>query len=299
MGTDARLMILGGPNGVVNRATRMLEDLEAQWSRFRPDSELQRLNRRARGIPVRISPSTFALVARAVDAWRRTGGYFDPTGLDAVVALGYDRDFARVAARRDTDGPPVSGDSVPLPGCRDIVLDPMVSAVTLPPGVTLDLGGIGKGYAADLIATDLIDAGAAAVCVDLGGDLRVMGPGPYDGAWEIGFDAVPRDAEPRESRAPIRIASGAVATSTLMRRTWMHGGDVVHHLLDPTTGASARSGLSTVTVIAGEAWWAEVVAKAVFVAGPERGSALLNEFGLSAILVADDGVRTAVGTHWS
>ncbi len=303
MGTDARVMVLGGSGDLAERAEAALRGLEALWSRFREDSELTRLNRTDAGRPVRVSESTFSLIARAVDAWQRTGGRFDPTGHDAIVALGYDRDFASV---RD-GSPPIVGRTVEhdhhgtarsaLPGCADIILDSMVHAVTLPPGVSLDLGGIGKGYAADLTAAQLMAAGAEAVCVDLGGDIRVMGPGPYRDAWEVRFDDPVLAAE----FGRVRFASGAVATSTRLRRQWQRldttgDSESVHHLLDPSTGVSATSGLATVTVVAGVAWWAEVLAKAAFVAGPTAGASLLRSMGVDGVLVADDGtVHTTSG----
>ena len=283
MGTSARILALGEPPEAVDRARDTLDSLEAAWSRFRPESELSLLNATGGGRPVMVSPSTFALVARAVDAWRRTDGRFDPTGLSAIRAWGYDRDFAELAVMASEA--PVAGSTGPLVGCADIELEPLVRAVTLPVGTTLDLGGIGKGYAADLVAQELFGAGAESVCVDLGGDLRVMGPGPYDGAWETTFD----DADLSDRFGRLRFAQGAVATSTRMRRRWRRGDVALHHLLDPATGAPADSGLATVTVIAGEAWWAEVLAKAAFVAGAVDGCALLEDAGVDGVLVADDG----------
>ena len=286
MGTSARILAFGGPSEAVDRAHDSLAAMESAWSRFRPESELSLLNAAGGGRPVQVSPSTFALIARAVDAWRRTGGRFDPTGLAAIRAWGYDRDFAQLDGSRAGSDP--LAPSVPLLGCADIGLDPLVRAVTLPIGTTLDLGGIGKGYAADLVAAELMAAGATSVCVDLGGDLRVMGPGPYDGAWETTFE----DPVLSDRLGRLRFADGAVATSTRMRRRWRRGDVELHHLLDPATGAPAESGLATVTVIAGEAWWAEVLAKAAFVAGAADGCALLEDAGVDGVLIADDGTVT-------
>src|SRR5439155_18637591 len=140
---------------------------EAKWSRFRATSELCRLNDAA-GAPVVVSPDTFALIARAVDAWRDTGGRYDPTVLAALEAAGYDRDFDAVART----GAPATGERAPAPGCAEVEFDPMVSAVRLPHGVALDLGGIGKGAAADAVSAELFDAalpGVRGVLVNLGG----------------------------------------------------------------------------------------------------------------------------------
>ncbi len=266
----------------MDRAEDTLHELEARWSRFLPESELSLLNAAGGGRPVVVSPVTFALIARAVDACRRTGGTFDPTGLDAIRAWGYDRDFPEVEARRVPLGDVAAR---PFSGCSGIELDATVRAVMLPPDVTLDLGGIGKGYAADLVAADLAAAGATSVCVDLGGDLCVHGVGPYDGAWEVVFD----DADLASHWGRVRCASGAVATSTRLRRRWRRGTHEVHHLLDPATGAPASSGLASVTVVAGEAWWAEVLAKAAFVRGADAGAALVETEGADALLVTDTG----------
>ena len=114
---------------------------------------------RRAGAPVVVSAETFALVARAVDAWRDTGGRYDPTVLAALEAAGYDRDFDDVRRRRRRRRG--RGDPPPVPGCAAIELDPLVSAVRLPAGRALDLGGIGKGYAADVVSAELLDAGVA------------------------------------------------------------------------------------------------------------------------------------------
>ncbi|MEP6625485.1 MAG: FAD:protein FMN transferase, partial [Acidimicrobiia bacterium] len=288
MGTTARLLALGGAPEAMDRAEDTLHALEAKWSRFLPESELSLLNAAGGGRPVVVSAVTFALIARAVDAWRRTDGTFDPTGLDAIRAWGYDRDFPDVAplgAALDH----IAGQ--PFRGCGNIHLDSTVRAVTLPAGVRLDLGGIGKGYAADLVADDLLAAGVAAACVDLGGDLCVRGDGPYDGAWEVVFD----DPDLAARWGRLRCASGAMATSTRLRRRWRRGAREVHHLLDPATGAPAVSGLASVTVVAGEAWWSEVLAKAAFVRGAEAARALIERAGADGVLVADVGqvVETA------
>ena len=86
-----------GPAGLADDAVAQLEALEAQWSRFRPDSEISRLNARP-GVPVLVSATTFELIERAVDGWRLTAGRFDPTLLREVRAAGYDRSFELVGA---------------------------------------------------------------------------------------------------------------------------------------------------------------------------------------------------------
>jgi thiamine biosynthesis lipoprotein len=281
MGTDVEVIVVGGRPGMAAAVEARVEDLEARWSRFRPDSELSRLNR-AGGAPAVVSETTFGLVARAVEAWSATGGRFDPTVLDALEASGYDRTFE--AVERDAPAPVAA--PVPPPGCAAVVLDPVVRAVQLPVGTRLDLGGIGKGYAADLLATEVHDAGAAGVCVNLGGDLHVLGAAP-DGApaWVVEVEG-PADG-PRLGN--LVLAAGGVATSTRLRRAWRRAGTELHHLLDPATGRPAATGLASVTVLAAETWWAEVLAKAAFVAGAHDGARLIAEHDATGLFLHDDG----------
>jgi thiamine biosynthesis lipoprotein len=278
MGSRARVLAYGGPADLADRARARLLELEARWSRFVAASELSRLNA-AQGAPVVVSADTFDVIQLAIAAWRETEGRFDPTVIDALEAAGYDRTFA--------DVPPAAAARAArparVPGCGGIRLDRIVRSVRLPSGVRLDLGGIGKGRAADLIAAELLDAGAAGVCVDLGGDLRLAGGAPQPAGWRVQLDP---------SLAPARsllVAAGGVATSTRVRRHWSRGDEDRHHLIDPGSGRPAWTGLRAVTVVADTTAWAEILAKAAFVAGPEAGSELLAAHGVTGLLVRDDG----------
>ncbi|HMC52626.1 MAG TPA: FAD:protein FMN transferase [Acidimicrobiales bacterium] len=284
MGTEAHVIAVGDKErleDVLRQATRRVEELEAKWSRFRPTSELSRLNAAA-GRPVIVSPETFEAVARAVHAWYVTGGRFDPTVHRALIEAGYDRTFRDVpsdSSARD-HGP------VPVPGCGEIGLSRSVNAVTLPPGVTLDLGGIGKGYAADLIVRDMLRWGATGASVSLGGDVRVRGESPFGPAWVV---IVENPLQPGDELDRLVLGDGAVVTSTRLMRTWKRNGAEQHHIIDPTSGCPAWTGVAAVTVVASEASWAEVLAKAAFLAGVEEGLALLRTAGLTGFVIEDGG----------
>ena len=292
MGTDVEVLAVGADATAMatlgELASDALEAREARWSRFRPTSELCRLND-AGGAPVVVSAGTFSLIARAVDAWRDTGGRYDPTVLAALEAAGYDRDFdavARTGAGRDFDA--VSAAVAATPGCGDVELDDVVRAVRLPRNVTLDLGGIGKGAAADEVSAELLGAGVpgvTGVLVNLGGDLRARGEAPAPHGWVVEVD----DPLATGRTGLLAFVEGAIATSTKLRRNWTRGDHTLHHLIDPRTGVPAESGLASVTVVAGEAWRAEVLAKAAFVAGADDGRALIERAGATGLLVADDG----------
>jgi thiamine biosynthesis lipoprotein len=294
MGTDVEVFVLDGPDGLEARAAPAIERLEAKWSRFRPTSELCRLNA-AGGAPVVVSKETLTLIERAVDAWRATDGRYDPTVLGALEAAGYDRDFDAVRAAPDTAaaGTEVAGTEVagtdagglPTPGCAGITVDSFIGTVRVPPGVGLDLGGIGKGFAADLVAVELQEAGARGVLVNMGGDLRAVGDAPAPGAWVVEID----DPLATGRTGVVGLSAGAIATSTRLRRTWTRGGRALHHLIDPRTGLPAVSGVASITVIAGEAWRAEVLAKAAFIAGVDAGKALVEATGATGLFVTDAG----------
>lgn len=283
MGTTAHVLVVATTDDAARagaeRARERLFELEARWSRFLPTSEISVINR-AGGAPVIVSAETRALVARAVEGWRRTAGRFDPTVLDSLVALGYDRDFDAI----DRAAPaPVT--TIPAPGGAGIVVDRLVGAVRLPRGVHLDPGGIGKGLAADLVVEELLGAGLDGACVNVGGDLRVEGRPPGDApAWTVDLEHPITGA----SVVPLRLAGGAVASTWRTRRVWGPTGEH-HHLVDPATGASAYSGLAGTAVIAARAWWAEVLAKAAFLEGARGGAALLHAQGVSGFLFEDDG----------
>ena len=186
MGSDAHVVVVGAPNGMLEYAHARVAELEQHWSRFVESSDVCALRRNA-GEWVAVSDDTVRLVELAVEGWRISGGGFDPLVLDAVERAGYDRSFDEIEAC----GTNPDGIDVALP----VALAPMATAievatglVRLPPGCAFDPGGIGKGLAADKVVADLIGAGAAGACVNLGGDLRVAGRAPEGGDWTIAIE---------------------------------------------------------------------------------------------------------------
>lgn len=273
MGTTVELLVDAPPGDALEAAfddaCAEIERLEALLSRFRHDSELSELNRRGR---LRAGEDLLAVVALAIAARERTGGRFDPTVHDALVAAGYDRTFDEIPA----DGPePVSGARC---GGR-LAIDAVRREVTLGPGVRLDLGGIAKGYVVDRVAERL---GRAGPClVNAGGDVRVAGPARED-PWPVGVEA---PGEP----LVLGLRSGAAATSGRDRRHWRRGGREQHHLIDPARGRPAEGDLRTVTVVAAEASQAEVLAKALFLRGERAAREEADRCGVPAVLVTGDG----------
>lgn len=293
MGSAAHLLVLGADPACLDRARARLEEMESRWSRFLADSELSRVNSGG-GRTVRVSVETAQLVRRSVEAWRCTGGLYDPTVLPALEAAGYDRTFPEVEAQAPTQAATAG---TPAPGCGGIVVtvDELGGTVRLPPGVRLDLGGIGKGYAADQTVFELRQMGASGACVNLGGDVRVSGASPALAGWIVGITDPFGDEDSSDALTGVALANGAVTTSSRTRRRWRRGTREMHHVLDPRTGQPARTGLAAVSVVAAEAHWAEVFAKSVLVAGLDAGRQLLDSHGLAALLVTDTGELIRVG----
>jgi thiamine biosynthesis lipoprotein len=241
MGTEVELL-LDAPAGeraerALDRAESEFERFEQVMSRFRDDSELSGLNRDGRIEGA--SPDLVRVLELALAARERTGGRFDPTVHDAVVAAGYDRTFADVPA--EAPGPAPS----PAPCGGAVRVDG--STIELGPGTRLDLGGIGKGYAVDRVAELLALAGPC--LVNAGGDLAVRG-----GTWPVGVT----------DEITLELTRGGIATSGRDRRHWRVADTEMHHLIDPSTGRPAAGDLVSVTVVADSAANAEVLAKAAF-----------------------------------
>lgn len=267
----------------------LFQAAEARFTRFRPTSELAQVNAQA-GQWTPVSNVFWRLLTQALHLSRVTGGLFDPTVLNAVVATGYDRDFAEVRQRLA----PSHGQGQPmattLRGCWQAVeLDAAQHALRLPPGVKLDLGGIAKGETAQAAVAFLSQWGSC--LVDAGGDL-VAGDAPTGWpGWLVGiakpapFDPDPEDEEPEQDLAHLWLKNSALATSGTDYRRWQQGGITVHHLIDPRTGTAAATDLVTVSVLATEAAVAEAWAKAALISGAQAGRTLLEEHQHPAALV--------------
>ncbi len=245
MGTDVELLLDAEPGerveGALDRAEAEFERLEQVMSRFRDDSELSRLNRD--GTIAGASTDLVRVVELALEARESTGGRFDPTVHDALVAAGYDRTFDAVepdAIGQTVATPPRCGGRVLVKGL----------GIELQPGFRLDLGGIGKGYAADRVADLLAVVGPC--LVNAGGDIAVRG-----GAWPVGVT----------DEVTVELTRGGLATSGRDRRSWIRNGEARHHLIDPATGLPATESPIRVTVVAGSAAAAEVAAKTAFLGG--------------------------------
>ena len=284
MATDVSVQIAVPPSRWAEAAAAAdacmdwFDEVDARLSRFRPESELSRLNATA-GEWFAASDVLYECAALALESAECSGGLFDPTMLRQLCALGYDRDFAAIAHREVS---PAYGHQAPAERAawRAIALNPRRRRIRLPAGVQLDFGGIAKGWAADVALARYCAAFPGAL-INVGGDLRAHG-GPQPGElWSVGI----RDPrlelsgidDPTTHLATARLSRGAMATSGAVRRWWLRDGQRQHHLLDPRTGqpiplwtASSDepdSLIATATAFAPTAAQAEVAAKVALLRG--------------------------------
>jgi len=217
----------------------------------------------------------------AADLHWTTRGRFDPTILETLEACGYDRSFEDVAA--ESDAPPRFHRPA---GFRRVEIDEEQSRVRLPAGARIDLGGIGKGLAADLVARGLTERGARHVLLSLGGDVRAHGEPPAPAGWSI---PVEDPCRPPRVAFEYSLRNGAIVTSTSRIRAWKRRGQACHHIIDPQSGMPAATGVVAVVAAGLDAWWAEGVAKAILVAGLESGVALAHAHAVRAWIYRPDG----------
>jgi thiamine biosynthesis lipoprotein len=224
-------------------------------------------------------------VGVALAAARWTGGLTDPTVGDALVSLGYDRDFAAIDPDSERPGAPVPG-PVPAPGWRLVRLDGRL--LRLPGGIRLDLGATAKGVGSDRAARAVMSATGyqGGVLVSLGGDIAVAGTPPRDG-WPVTVAEEPDETSPPGGQL-VRLAAGAVATSSVTVRRWRRGGAARHHIVDPRTGYPADGPWRTVTVAAATCADANAASTAAIVAGAAAPD-WLAAAGLPARLTGHDG----------
>ena len=285
LGTDMRVIVTRPDRLAEAKAAAddVIKAIDAAASRFRDDSELSRINREP-GRRIAVSPLMARALAAGLRGARLTGGAVDPTVGSAVRLAGYDRDFAAIPA----DGSPITVSVTRVPGWRAIEFDEADHTVCVMQGVEIDLGATAKALASDLAAAAALEAvGSGGVLVSLGGDIALAGDAPA-GGWAVQTSedsGAPLD----ESEETITIQSGGIATSSITVRRWSRGGVVLHHIIDPATGAPASGPWRTASVVAGSCVDANIAATAAIVMG-EAAIAWLAANKLPARLVDRDGI---------
>ena len=262
-----------------------LEAIDRACSRFRRDSELYDLYS-AGGRPRRAGALLFEAVSVACAVAEKTGGAVDPTVGEAVEALGYDTDFAKVP----TCGAALRTPPMPAPGWWCIDLDDDVRSIAVPTGVRLDLGATAKALVADRAAHAIASTLGTAALVCVGGDVAVAGTAPK-GGWPVGIAT--SSAWPFEGGPVVSLTAGGLASSSTVVRAWYRGGRAVHHIVDPATGDCASSYWRLVSAAGASCVDANAWSTAAVVWGEDAPTRLAH-LGVPARLVRHDGVVVTV-----
>lgn len=257
---------------------------EQECSRFLPGNALSVVNRQLNH-ETRTSAPLYEAIEAAHEAYQETDGLFDPRILSDLTELGYDTSFERISGSRG------SSRSQPRPSLphwtptfRRNTDDYFVNIGEYP----IDLGGIVKGRTVDQVAASLQERSRSGL-VNAGGDIHAWGRNPKGKPWLVGVEH-PRHPENADPIAVVALSSGALATSSIRKRSWRtEQHTAAHHLIDPRSGRPAETGLRSVTVSHALTQLAEVCAKVLFIAGEERIRDLAASLGVEALWVHDDG----------
>ena len=261
---------------------------EAVLSRTAEGSELYALNT-SNGETVEYGADDIlpALIETALTISDATDGAFDPTLAPVLDAGVFTKDERRVPSADELK------ELLSHTGCGKVALEKTADGwtVTLLDGAQLDLGGIAKGYAADLLRAQLEKEGVTSATLDLGGDVFVMGRKTDGSDWRI---AVKDPADTESYLGVVSAADKFIVTSGVYERYFEENGVRYHHILDPKTGCPAESGLVSVTVLCENGAWADALSTACFVLGPDGALALRDDLAdqgtnFELILATDDG----------
>lgn len=261
--------------------------LEGLLSRFRPDSDISRVNQSAGIQSEKVSRETCEVLVKAVEFSRAFPGCLDVT-IEPLVNLW------RVGKGSNT---PPEEDAIqqvlPLVNFRDLVIDPWKTTAGLRCfGQSIDLGGIGKGYAADRIIEVFRRFEITSACSNLGGNVVTLGTRPDGSPWRIGIQ------HPRQENqiiGAVAVAGQSVVTSGDYQRYFVDShGRRYHHLLDPKTGYPAQSGLISVSIVCAPSVNADALSTILFVAGLEKGVDFLKKYPETGAILIDTDLRVFV-----
>lgn len=277
-GTTWRLVL---PAATDPRALRpdieaVLIKVDRQMSPWRDDSDISRFNRASAGAQ-ELPADTMHVTRAALDIARRSGGAFDPTVGPLVARWGFG---------------PIKGDEHPD---WTSLIPSDTSLAKAQAGCTLDLCGIAKGYALDLIAERLLQAGQRDFLVDIGGELRASGLHPEGRPWRSGIE------DPRAGSdalvGVIALHDRAIATSGTRWNAIRLSGRVASHIIDPSERHPVRDRLASVSVIAPVAMIADGWATALMAAGAQRGPDMARQLDIAALfLIPGETTLTRIAT---
>jgi len=273
----------------VEMAFQEMRRVESILSNFKADADIYRLNRTLANL-IDVQKETLDVIEKAKLLFLASGGAFDITVAPILKIWGfYDRDNKPKSVPDEE-----IKKTLALVGSDNIIVDRINGKAGFKiPGMAVDLGAIGKGYAVDRAKDVLVKAGIGNALLGIAGDIYCLGGGRNDEGWKIG---IRHPLKENEVIATLNLKNKAISTSGQYENFVEVGGKRYAHIINPKTGYPVENGLLSVTVVADDSSTADALATTVFVLGEEEGQELLKKFGAEAVLISksDKGLRFLV-----
>jgi thiamine biosynthesis lipoprotein len=272
MGTSFFCILVGADEEICDAIYSLANELESKWSRFIPSSEVMLLNNNPDSLH-EVSDATLRLVSEMKLGYELTQGLYSANILGELIDLGFAQSRSNPANFTNWEAHATTSADL-----ADVVIDLDAKLVSVPSGVALDAGGIGKGLAADLMSDYAMQLGAMGIAVFAGGDVAVKGMASDATGWNVNI------SDPTHVDtyiASVLLSRGGLATSSPLG--WENG--TAHHIIDPRTHKSSESDVLQATVISQNASQAEVLAKMCVILGSHEGISRIDSLGAAALIV--------------
>ena len=266
-----------GESGLIDQSESLITSLESLVSVTDADSELYAINQTGSGM---LTEEASSLMEQALEICRRTDGALDLSIYPIVRAWGFTAGSYQVPDEAEIQA------LLPLVDYRKIQYDAADGDVTLPVGMKIDLGSVAKGYAGQLVAQMLREHGVQSALLNLGGNVQTVGTKPDGSPWQIGI----KDPQGEDAMMVLSVEDQAVVTSGGYERYFEQDGQTYWHIMDPSTGHPADSGLISVTIVGDEGVVCDGLSTALFVMGLEKAADLWAQSGdFEAVFVTASG----------
>jgi thiamine biosynthesis lipoprotein len=285
MGTSFFCIFVGANQEIYDSIYDLANELEAKWSRFLPDSEVMLLNNHPE-TATQVSDATLRLISEMKIGYDLTQGLFSGNILGELIDLGY-----ATSRSNPANVTTWSARSEAAANLSNVEIDLVEKTATIPRGVAIDSGGIGKGLAADLMSDYAMQLGVMGVAIFAGGDVAVKGMAADAAGWRVDVSS-PSDSS--KFIASVALSRGGLATSSPIG--WKSNDS--HHIIDPRTKKSSESDVLQATVIAQNASQAEVLAKMCVILGAQEGISRTDSSGAAALIV-DNTNQLHISKNWS
>ena len=282
MGTECTITVYEKKDvSLLDKAFSLIEAIDSKLSLTKANSEVSAINANAGIGAVSVSKETYNLIKRAMELSEQTNGAFNPLIGSLTALWGIGSDHARIPSSEEIT------QLLPYTSKEHIHFDDSTSSIYLDDNRTqIDLGGIGKGYASDVVAQYLEDNKVSKAIINLGGNVYVLGSKSEKESWVVGLQNP--DSDYGGYYATVDVADSAVITSGAYERFTVEDGQTYHHILDPKSGYPSSSNLLSASIISPDATLADALSTAVFVLGEDEGSALIKKMGVKAVLLTND-----------